>query len=407
MNKSPLSFLSRVLLSRVLLYPCALIALFFSLALGEPLQECSAPHQGDSVHEQQFLQIKNQKKSSKSRLKATSVGKKKAAKALSAEELDSPDRWPTQVPVPRNMRLKEIKAKKGDKGNFFYETNNYRFSSEVKLSEESQKSIGRLFECAFAANRAISRVLPLVRAKRNRTARTKLQAILYADQASYVEAGGAEGSSGYFTYSYRKRVGSRKFKMNEKMIRRDLVMIPLVSLGVSVSGKLEDKNVNSHTLVHEITHQCNCLNQLPIWANEGLSEYVAYVPYNGDMLDFDLCFKNIVDAAKMRKAVLDFPFSLEEFFLMDQEEFYEYMSKGKDTYYLSVLTVCYFIHLQERVGVKNFKNYLSRVYKGNSHEKSLPYLNGRKRDRSILQKDFIKAWKEQGVDIKLKKHEAS
>lgn len=408
MNKAILPFLSRIFL-----IPCALVVFSFSFALGESLREASTPQLGDFFQEYQLLQIKNPEKATRAQKKSESKlnprtkstgSKNKGISKAAVEELDSPDRWPTQVPVPRNMRLRDIKAKKGQEG-FFYETNNFRFSSEVELSEESQKSIGRLFECAFAANRAVSRVLPLVRAKRNRTARTKLSAKLYADMASYVEAGGSEGSAGYFTYSYRKQSGGRKFKMKEKMIRRDSVMIPLVSLGISSEGKLEDKNVDSHTLVHEITHQCNCLNQLPIWVNEGMSEYIAYVPYNGEVLDFDLCFKNIVAGAKMRKRRLNFPFSLEEFFAMEQSEFYDYMRSGKDTYYLSVLTVCYFIHLKERVGVKNFKAYLGRVYNGYNNENSMPYLHGRKRDKTLLQKDFIKAWEEQGVEIILKEHE--
>jgi len=384
------------------------MGLSFSYVHGETLPEISQPQQSKSIHLQVISLQQRQAKSNKKQLRSKAT-KKKSAKSQTQQEPDSPDRWPTQVPAPRNMRLKEVKAKKGDEGKFFYETNNFSFKSEVQLSEDAQESIGSLFECAFAANRAIARVLPLVRAKSNRTFRRKLKATLFADNASYLASGASEGSSGYFTYSFSRKSSNnrRKVKLKEKMIRNDSVMIPLSSIGISAEGELESKTVNSHTLVHEITHQCTCLNQLSIWANEGISEYVAYVPYDGKILDFDGCFKIIIAGAKRRQPVLNFPFSLEEFFMMDQQEFYKHMQSGSDTYYLSVLCVSYFIHLQERIGVKNFKAYLSRLYKGYSYEKSLPYLYGRKRDRSILQKDFIKSWKEFGINIQLKEHRES
>ena len=72
----------------------------------------------------------------------------------------SPSGWPTKVPVPDDTELKEAPKK----GQFFvYETNNYVFHTPVALDENARTTIGRLFECAYEANKAVGEVLPVPR----------------------------------------------------------------------------------------------------------------------------------------------------------------------------------------------------------------------------------------------------
>ena len=113
------------------------------------------------------------------------------------------------------------------------------------------------------------------------------------------------------------------------------------------------ENPVRQVLVHELTHQQFLLNALPIWANEGWAEYVGYVPYVGEDLDFAQGFSLILHKAKERAAHggLDFDFKLADFFTMDQQTMYGYMPQGKDTYLLSVMTVAFFVHLDGKKGV--------------------------------------------------------
>ncbi len=310
-------------------------------------------------------------------------------------DIDSPLRWPTQVPVPRNTRLRELSARQSKMEGFTYVTSNYQFNSSIELDEAAQESIGELFECTFAANQAIAKVLPIIRAKKKRTPRNRFNARLVPDHAAYLAAGGPAGSVGVFMCRWRGA------KVTEKSMVSDFLLAPLDAMGVSKDGKLATKTINSHTLVHEITHQFTCLNNLPIWANEGMSEYVGYVPYNGQVLDFDKSFEVVVKTAQKRQ--LDFPFTLEDFFLMSQQEMYTHMGQKVDTYMLATLCICYFVHLEGKSGVKKFQGYLKALLRGENSKVNVKKLMGRTPEGQTFQDVFVQAWADQGVELKFEK----
>ncbi len=334
----------------------------------------------------------------------------KSSKSKDTEEVDdglvSPNRWPTQVPAPKNTRLREITDRDDKKdGLVRYQTINFQFTSEVPLTDEAQESVGRLFETAYAAVVAMSRVLPIERATRKRPAKNKFRAGLYKDMSSYYAAGGPMGSAGVFKHSSRKTPA-----VKESDIVTDVVMVPFDHLGLKTDGSIGTTDIDSHTLVHEITHQFTCLNNLPVWANEGFSEYVGYIPYEDGVLDFDKSFEKIVENGKRRqggKGKIEYPFSLEEFFLMSQDEMYEYMGNRIDTYYLSLMCVTYFVHMADEAGIRAFKSYLKDLLKGkkNVDKKILKKLYARKRTGDVVQADFIEAWAAQGVNVGFKDHE--
>lgn len=304
----------------------------------------------------------------------------------------SPRGWPTQVPVPRNTRLREVSSRKSGLDGFTYATQNFQFNSSIELDEEAQMRVGELFECTFAANRAIAKVLPILRAKKARTSRNRFDARLVVDRAAYLEAGGPSSSVGVFKSQWR---GDETTK--ESSIVEDYVLVALDAMGISKEGKVTVKTINSHTLVHEITHQSTCLNNLPIWINEGMSEYVGYVPFDGEKLDFEKSFDVVVENAKKRK--LDFPFSLQEYFEMSQEDMYAHMGNGVDTYMLSTLCVTYFVHLAGRTGVKNLDTYLKGLIRTGNTKANIKKLIGRLPSGKSFEELFIAAWKEKGVDI--------
>ena len=311
----------------------------------------------------------------------------------------SPGDWPRSVSVPKDTEVQEMASGAPGAG-FTYVSNNFAFVSKAKLQPEAQKTVARLCECAYAACKAISEVLPVPRSSADRGEK-KFVVELQPSMEEYFAAGGPTNSAGVFLGAYRKTGGPLK----EADIAVDKVMIPFPSLGIGRSGKVEREDIDTHALVHELTHQQFLLNALPIWANEGWAEYVGYVPYVGEDLDFDRGFSLILHAAKQRaeRGALDFDFKLEEFFTMNQQTMYGYMPQGKDTYMLSVMTVAFFVHLDGKKGVDAMKAYLQALLEGKSPEDAAQELIKPHRTAARLQQDFIRAWKTKKVKVNFPK----
>ncbi len=311
----------------------------------------------------------------------------------------SPGDWPRIVSVPKDTEVQEMAGGAPGAG-FTYVSNNFAFVSSQKLQPEAQKTVARLCECAYAACKAISEVLPVPRSSADRGEK-KFIVELQPGMEEYYAAGGPTNSAGVFLGAYRNTGGPLK----EADIAVDKVMIPFPSLGIGRSGKVEREDIDTHALVHELTHQQFLLNSLPIWANEGWAEYVGYVPYVGEDLDFDRGFSLILHAARQRaeRGALDFDFKLEEFFTMSQEAMYGYMPRGKDTYMLSVMTVAFFVHLDGKKGVDAMKAYLQALLDGQSPEDAAQELIKPHRTAARLQQDFIRAWKSKKVKVSFPK----
>ena len=305
----------------------------------------------------------------------------------------TPGDWPRKVSVPKDTEVTEAAA--GEHG-FVYASNNFAYISPSKLQPEAQKTVARLCECAYAASKAIGEVLPVQRTNSERGDK-KFIVQLQPSMDAYFAAGGPRNSAGVCMGALHKTGGPLK----EEDIAMDQVMIPFPSLGVGPDGMVEREDIDTHALVHELTHQQFLLNNLPIWANEGWAEYVGYVPYIGEDLDFERGFSLILHAARQRSGqnALVFDFSLEDFFTMSQETMYGYMPQGKDTYMLSVMTVAFFVHLDGKKGVDAMKAYLQALLDGASHEEAAQELIKPHRTAARLQQDFVRAWKSKKVKV--------
>ncbi len=310
----------------------------------------------------------------------------------------SPGDWPRKVSVPKDVELQpgNSSAQQG----FSFTSNNFVYQSPVPLQPEAQKTVARLCECAYAASKAIGEVIPVPRATADRGDK-KFMVQLQPNMEAYYAAGGPRNSAGVFMGALRK-TGAPP---TEADIAMDKVMIPFPSVGIGMSGRVENEDIDTHALVHELTHQQFLLNSLPIWANEGWAEYVGYVPYVGEDLDFGQGFSLILHKAKERsgQGALDFDFNLEEFFTMDQQTMYGYMPQGKDTYLLSVMTVAFFVHLDGKKGVDAMKAYLQALLDGKSPEEASKELIKPHRTVERLEKDFVKAWKSKKVKMSFPK----
>lgn len=305
----------------------------------------------------------------------------------------SPSGWPDKIPVPEDTKL--VKGEK--QGQFFvYETNNYIFFTPVEIDENACDTVGRLFECAYAANKAVGEVVPVPRTEEDREGK-KYKVELWPTKQQYIQQGGPLSSAGVFQYSARQGVTP----ITSQSLASDKVMVPFESLGLSSEGRVVKNDIETHTLVHELTHQNFVFNGLPIWCNEGWAEYIGYVPYVGEDLDFTRCFSVILHKAQEQAShqMLDFPFTLEEFFSMSQEKMYSYMGQGKDTYTLSAMIITFYVHLDGKKGVEALKKYMQALLDGQSHEEAAKLLIEPHKNLKKLQKDFVKAWKSKKVQV--------
>lgn len=344
---------------------------------------------------------KKDKKSKKRNVGKAAQQKRKELrdKGIRNVRAKSPNGWPDKIPVPEDTTLKQ-----GEKqGQFFvYETNNYIFFTPVEIDENACDTVGRLFECAYAANQAVGEVLPVPRTEEDREGK-KYRVELWPTKQQYVAQGGSPTSAGVFMFSSRKMPGDNG-PITEKTLASDKVMVPFESLGLSADGHVAKNDIDTHVLVHELTHQNFVFNGLPIWCNEGWAEYVGYVPYVGEDLDFTRCYAVILHKAKEQSShgALDFPFTLEEFLTMDQETMYSYMGQGKDTYTLATMIITFYVHLDGKKGVEALKTYMQALIDGESHEAATKHLIEPHKNSEKLQKDFIKAWKSKKVPVSFK-----
>ena len=338
------------------------------------------------------------KKTKKRNVGKAAQQKKKALREAGVKKVfaKSPGGWPDKVPVPEDTTLKESPKQ----GQFFvYETNNYAFFSPVALDPNACDTVGRLFECAYEANKAVGEILPVPRTKEDRTNK-KYRVELWPTKQQYIQQGGPSSSSGVYCFAAR-RIPGQPMVFNEKTLAQDKVMVPFPSLGLGTNGQVVSSDIETHTLVHELTHQNFVYNNLPIWCNEGWAEYIGYVPYVGEDLDFTRCFGVILNKAKGQgdNGALDFDFPLENFLTMSQEQMYGYMGAGKDTYTLATMIVTFYVHMSGKKGVEAIKAYMQAMLDGVSADEASQELIKPFKNAKGLQKEFIKAWKRKKVTV--------
>ncbi len=352
-----------------------------------------------------FAQSSRSKTSAKS---DTSEGQPKKPK--------KPIKWPIRFTVPMSSHL-ETAPKRNDKSEqLIYETENFIFYSPVHLQRKARERLARIFECGLAANLALSDLLPIrrmhivgeaieeeaaaLKADENFVSqRPKMKAILFKTMEDYYAAGAPPSSAGVYRYSYTHR-------KDESGLKQDEVLVPLPSMGILPDGKVEERTVDSHVLVHELTHQCTVLNTMPIWINEALSEYVGYISTKSYSLNFSSSPKRIQDEGK--KAPSDstkYPFSLHDFFTMSQASFSSHMGKGTNTYLLAAVSATYFLDLNGKDGRERLVAYMTALNEGTPNEEALELLLEPKQDFEDLQKDFIKKAKKLKVKIEFESDE--
>lgn len=300
------------------------------------------------------------------------------------------NRWPSSSTMEDKQKAKIIKE---EDGNFIYETTHFRFFSPAKLALGTVKEIGRIFEGTYTANLLLPLNPPCRRYEGNVT--DKLPARLFLTKEAYAEAigPGYADSAGLF---------------NGKE-----VLVPFSSLGIVKKGdtyaRESGSRIDSHTLVHEITHQMTIFGakyNLPIWYAEGIAEYVGVTPYNNGNLKFSGTKKALATfVANGRQLGTKFTAPpLRQF--MEQPIAKFQSATGKDmqfNYGMSTILFYYFAHIDGRGDAARLKRWMRALQNGEC--KSTEYdrlLDGRTWKQ--LEKEVTKGVKSKlGISISFSK----
>lgn len=294
--------------------------------------------------------------------------------------------WPERIKFSEDPEINTVEED-ADKKRFIYESANYRYVCDARLG----KAVVKGFAVMFEATHLFCRTMPLAingGVKEN----GKHQILLFKAIDDYVKAGGPPGSAGVF-------IGGR-----------NVVMVPLESLGVKPlgSGYMLDRDKDSNTLPHELTHQLTPSVYFRKgalgWFSEGIAEYVAATPYRSgafsvrgnqnDIFEYVTGHGTKGKGGRELGTKIQLP-ALKTFMLQDYPSF---VSQAQLNYGCGLLITTYFLHLDGEGDGKRIKSFLKALHEGKDAEKSLELLlDGRTFEK--LQEDIVKAWGRKGVDF--------
>lgn len=303
-----------------------------------------------------------------------------------AVTLNFNDPWPERISFKDDPEIETI-IEDADEKSFIYESANYRYNCDVRLS----KSVVKGFAVMFEATHQFVRELPLgVNGGKKKNG--KYQIILFETESDYAKAGGPPGSAGVF-------IGGK-----------NIVMVPLTSLGVRPvgSGYMLDRDKSSKTLPHELVHQLTPSRYYAEgsmgWFTEGLAEYVAITPYRSGSYNVKKNFKPIVEyvTAYGKKGnggrALGEEInvgSLKSFMLQPYGLF---TLNAQLNYGCGLLITNYFFHMDREEDGARIKNFLKALNEGKEGEEALEVLLAGQTFEEMEQ-EIAKAYSRKGVDL--------
>jgi hypothetical protein len=305
-----------------------------------------------------------------------------------ADNFDAP--WPEKISYDGDPEIETIEEN-ADTKSFIYESANYRYNCDVRLS----KSVVKGFAVMFEATHEFVRELPLAvngGVKKD----GKYQIILMETEQSYYAAGGPPGSAGVF------------------MGGKNIVMVPLTSLGVRPvgSGYMLDRDKSNKTLPHELVHQLTpdkyYAHGSMGWFTEGLAEYVAVTPYSYGNFNVKMNFKPIVEYVTAygkkgdggRAIGTDIKLgSLRSWMLQPYSSF---TANAQINYGCGLLITNYFFHMDRNEDGARIKKFLKALNEGKDGDDALNVLlDGQTWDE--LEAEIAKAYSRKGVDFTFSK----
>jgi SLA1 homology domain 1, SHD1 len=313
-----------------------------------------------------------------------------------SKELNFNDPWPDRVTFEGDPEIL-VKEENKEQKKFIYESVNFRYQCDVRLSKNLVKGFAVMFE----STHLYCMKLPLGITGGKKIG-GKYLILLFEDKKEYVKAGGPPQYAGVYIPA------------------RNTVLIPLESLGVKKVGEgyMLDRDKDNSTLPHEITHQLTPLNYYGAgaegWFIEGLAEYVCQTPYRAGSYAVRGSLKNIQEYVtaygkknKSGRALGDkisMP-SLKKFLEQDYETFHQNDSLN---YPVAALVVTYFLNFDGKGDAANIKAFLKhrhdkKMEDSDRHDKNIAkeslkiLLAGRTYEQ--LQEEFIFKWKRKGIEF--------
>ena len=304
------------------------------------------------------------------------------------DNFDAP--WPEKISYDGDPEIETIEED-ADQKSFIYESANYRYNCDVRLS----KSVVKGFAVMFEATHQFVRELPLAVSggvKKN----GKYQIILMETEQSYNAAGGPPGSAGVF------------------MGGKDIVMVPLTSLGVRPlgSGYMLDRDKSNKTLPHELVHQLTPNKYYAHgsmgWLTEGLAEYVAVTPYSYGNFNVKTNFKPIVEyvTAYGKKGdggrAIGTKINLGSLRSWMLQPYASFTASSQINYGCGLLITNYFFHMDRNEDAARIKKFLKALNEGKEGDEALAVLlDGQTWEQ--LEAEIAKAYSRKGVDFTFSK----
>lgn len=295
-------------------------------------------------------------------------------------------KWPTLVSLKRGFDISTITEVEGKN---VYHSPRYEFVCDVRLNKSVVKRFAELFE----ATHQYMQDLPISSQKAQEQKVVKRNKILlFETQDTYFRNGGPQGSAGVF------------------MPGRNVIMVPLTSLGVKKVGKgySVDRSKSNKTLPHEITHMvcdnCYYAKGAMGWFSEGLAEYVGTTPYRSGKYIVRGNLKAVKEYVTARGEdgtngrglgdEIDVP-DLKTFMLMPYNQF---VADGNKNYGVGLLMTYYFFHMDDKGSRKRINAFLKGLREGKKGEEAIKLLlDGRTYEE--LADDISGAWSSRGIKL--------
>ncbi len=304
-------------------------------------------------------------------------------------ELNFDDLWPDRISFKDDPEI-EIVSEDTDKKEFIYESANFRYIADARLSKTVVSGFARMFETTHL----FCRTLPLGLTGGVKTD-GKYLIRLYEKFEDYVKDGGPPTSAGVF------------------MGGRNVILVPFRSIGVRPvgSGYMLDRDKSNKTLPHEIVHQltpnCYYASGALGWFTEGIAEYVSVTPYRSgsynvrnnvrDIIEYATAYgsKNKGGRALGKEIVLP---PLEKWMLQSYESF---LANANLNYGAGLLITTYFFHMDRDGDAARIRKFLAAMHEGKKDSEALQVLlDGDTFDS--LQNHITRAFKSQRINITFK-----
>lgn len=295
---------------------------------------------------------------------------------------------PERVSLAKAAEVKVVRVDR-EKHEYVYESDNFRFQSNVEFSEPVLREFAAIFESTYQYVKA----LPLGLGEGDRI-EGKYLIRFFETEEEFCKEGGDSDSEGVFVPEQKA------------------VLVPVVSLGLKKEGDCYglDQQKNQETLIHEVVHQLTppvCFVQAEDdgWFGEGIAEYIGNTPYHSGTFELKQNPALQVEVAvsngtqgfsgwKIGKTIKA-P-HLETFMLLPYEEFTG--KKSDFNYGFSILLISYFIHLDGEGDAAALKRYLKALTDGKDTPTAKQALLGG-RTWQQLEQEFITKLAKEKIEV--------